>query len=362
MFVLDSHCDTPSQILRLRDLSLDNDHAHVDFPKLRRGGVDGAFFALYIPAALDQDPEAAMSYAMRLYEAVRTSVDANSDTAAICASAVQAYGNKEKGLFSVFLGLENGSPIGMSLENVKMFHDMGVRYITLCHTGNNQICDSCAPKQKKWGGLSPFGREVVAEMNRLGILVDVSHVSDDTLYDVLECSSKPVVATHSCCRALAGHPRNMTDDMICALASEGGVIQINFYPLFIEDDFGRVLSESGLMERGEPIENEFIADPSDCAGRAAWYAVMDELQALPRPSYKVIVDHIDHVVGLVGIDHVGLGSDFDGIAVTPDGMEDVSCFSKIFEEMRLRGYSEADIEKVAGGNFFRVLACCSAGA
>ena len=154
----------------------------------------------------------------------------------------------------------------------------------------------------------------------------------------------------------------MTDDMIRKLASKGGVIQINFYPLFIDDDFGRILSDSGLMERGEPVENKFIANPSDDAARAAWYAVMDELQALPRPSYKVIVDHIVHVVSLVGIDHVGLGSDFDGIVVTPEGMEDASCFSKIFEEMRRRGYSETDIEKVAGGNFFRVLACCSAGA
>lgn len=362
MFVLDSHCDTPSQILRLRDLSKDNDHAHVDFPKLKRGGVDGAFFALYIPAALDSDPDAAMSYAMRLYEAAKASVEANADTAVICTSAAQAEINRQKGLFSVFLGLENGSPIGTSLEKVKMFHDMGVRYITLCHTGNNEICDSCATKQKRWNGLSPFGREVVAEMNRLGILVDVSHVSDETFRDVLECSKMPVVATHSCCRSIASHPRNMTDDMIRELASKGGVIQINFYPLFIDDDFGRILSDSGLMERGEPVENKFIANPSDDDARAAWYAVMDELQALPRPSYKVIVDHIDHVVSLVGIDHVGLGSDFDGIVVTPEGMEDASCFSKIFEEMRRRGYSETDIEKVAGGNFFRVLACCSAGA
>ena len=137
MFVLDSHCDTPSQILRLRDLSKDNDHAHVDFPKLKRGGVDGAFFALYIPAALDSDPDAAMSYAMRLYESAKASVEANADTAVICTSAAQAEINRQKGLFSVFLGLENGSPIGTSLEKVKMFHDMGVRYITLCHTGNN---------------------------------------------------------------------------------------------------------------------------------------------------------------------------------------------------------------------------------
>ena len=355
MFVLDSHCDTPSQILRLRDLSKDNDHAHVDFPKLRRGGVDGAFFALYIPAALDSDPDAAMSYAMRLYEAAKASVEANADTAVICTSAAQAEINRQKGLFSVFLGLENGSPIGTSLEKVKMFHDMGVRYITLCHTGNNEICDSCATKQKRWNGLSPFGREVVAEMNRLGILVDVSHVSDETFRDVLECSRMPVVATHSCCRSIASHPRNMTDDMIRELASKGGVIQINFYPVFLDSKFAKELNDSELMDRGEVVETEYIRDPLNQEKRKAWATVQKELQSMERPSYKLIADHIDHVVSLVGVDHVGVGSDYDGIAVTPEGMEDISMMPKLFAELRARGYSESDLSKIASGNFFRIL-------
>ena len=355
MFVLDSHCDTPSQILRLRDLALDNDHAHVDFPKLKKGAVDGAFFALYIPADMDADADAAMAYARKLMDGVKETISRNSDKAAICLSAAQALENKEKGLFSVFIGLENASPVGVSIEKIKELYDWGVRYITLCHTGNNEVCDSCAPKQKRWGGLSPFGREVVAEMNRLGILIDVSHVSDDTFYDVLKYSSKPVVATHSCCRALAGHPRNMTDDMIKALAQAGGVIQINFYPLFLDGSFGQLLEDSGLWEKGAEIEAAFKADPADPAKREAWNRIQDELQALPRPSYELIVDHIDHVVGLVGIDHVGLGSDFDGIDVTPKGMEDASCFQRVFEEMRRRGYSDSDIEKVAGANFFRLM-------
>ncbi len=362
MFVLDSHCDTPSQILRLRDLSKDNDHAHVDFPKLRKGGVDGAFFALYVPARYDHDPDAAMAYAGKLLDVTKEAVLKNSDTAALCLSAAEAIENKAKGLFSVFIGLENGSPLGTSIERIREVYDWGVRYITLCHSGNNDICDSCARAQERWGGLSPFGREAVAEMNRLGILVDVSHVSDRSFYDVLECSSKPVVATHSCCRALAPHPRNMTDDMIRALASKGGVIQINFYPMFLDGNFASVLAGSGIAERGEAVEAEFIADPSDPVRRALWNAVQDELMALPRPSYRLIADHIDHVVGLVGTDHVGLGSDFDGIEVTPEGMEDASSFHKIIDELRLRGYSESDIAKIAGGNFLRVMSCCSAGA
>ncbi len=315
MFVLDSHCDTPSQIFRMNlDLSKDNLNTHVDFPKLKRGGVDGAFFALYIPAEMDNDPDAAFEYAKQLYSGVVRSVEENPAYASLAVSESQALANKVNGKFSVFLGLENGSPIGTSLERLNWFHKAGIRYVTLCHTGNNLICDSCATEQKRWNGLSQFGREVVSEMNRLGILVDVSHISDKAFYDVLDCSSRPVVATHSCCRALADHPRNMTDDMIRALASAGGVIQINFYPVFLDSDYGKVM-----------------------------------------PSYTRIADHIDHVANLVGIDHVGLGSDYDGIEITPAGMEDISKFHMIMAELRFRGYSEADLAKIASGNFFRIL-------
>lgn len=353
MFVLDSHCDTPSQILRLRDLSLDNDHAHVDFPKLKRGGVDGAFFALYVPGNLET--EEAFEYSQRLLEGVERAVEANSSSVAFATDSAQAFSNKQEGRFSVFLGLENGSPIGNSFDRLKWFYDRGVRYVTLCHSSDNQICDSCASKVKRWGGLSPFGKELVAEMNRLGILIDVSHISDASFYDVLKYSDRPVVATHSCCRALCSHPRNMTDDMIRSLASAGGVIQINFYPLFLDSGFAEVLSGSGLEEKGGYVEKEFINDPSDPFKRAAWNRIQDEILALPRPSFTLIADHIDHVVALAGIDHVGIGSDFDGIEVTPEGMEDISMMPKLFEELRRRGYSEADLEKMASGNFFRIL-------
>lgn len=353
MFVLDSHCDTPSQILRLRDLSLDNDHAHVDFPKLKRGGVDGAFFALYVPGNLET--EEAFEYSQRLLEGVERAVEANSSSVAFATDSAQAFSNRQEGRFSVFLGLENGSPIGNSFDRLKWFYDRGVRYVTLCHSSDNQICDSCASKVKRWGGLSPFGKELVAEMNRLGILIDVSHISDASFYDVLKYSDRPVVATHSCCRALCPHPRNMTDDMIRSLASAGGVIQINFYPLFLDSGFAEVLSGSGLEEKGGYVEKEFINDPSDPLKRAAWNRIQDQIQALPRPSFKLIADHIDHVVALAGIDHVGIGSDFDGIEVTPEGMEDISMMPKLFEELRRRGYSETDLEKIASGNFFRIL-------
>ena len=355
MFVLDSHCDTPSQILRLRDMSKDNDHAHVDFPKLARGKVDGAFFALYVPAKYDSDPDSGFAYARMLLDGVRKSVLDNSNSAALCVSRSQAYNNKSNDRFSVFLGLENGSPIGNDMDRLMWFHDAGVRYVTLCHSGHNQICDSCAPAVGRWNGLSPFGRDLVREMNRIGMLVDVSHISDASFSDVLDVSVKPVVATHSCCRSLADHPRNMTDDMIRLLADAGGVIQINFYPLFIDSKFKRTLLSSGITDRGEVVESEFIADPDNPVKREAWNRIQDELQSLSRPSFRLIADHIEHVVEIAGIDHVGIGSDFDGIEVTPDGLEDISMMPVLFEELKGRGYSESDLVKIAGENFFRIL-------
>ena len=352
MFLLDSHCDTPSHILRLRDLAVDDKYAHVDFPKLRRGGVDGAFFALYIPASLSESES--YVYAAKLLDGVRSVLKFHGDKARLATNRCEAYQNKADGLFSVFLGLENGAALGNSLDRIEEFYQAGVRYITLCHSRNNQICDSCA-EGGGWNGLSTFGKDVVRVMNRLGMLVDVSHISDASFYDVLETSTRPVVATHSCCRALCDHPRNMTDAMIRELASAGGVIQINFYPLFLDGGFKHVLDQSGIMEYGERIESEFIADPANSTKRAAWNKVQDELNALVRPSYKLIADHIDHVVSLVGIDHVGIGSDYDGIEVAPQGMEDISRMPILFEELRGRGYKESDLSKIASDNFFRIL-------
>ena len=353
MFVLDSHCDTPSQILRLRDLSIDGEYSHVDFPKLRRGGVDGAFFALYVPACLDT--EEAYLHAHRLLYAVHSLIRQNPAAVRLTLSERDAKQNQAEGVFSMFMGLENGSPVGSRIDRLHEFYDAGVRYMTLCHSRDNQICDSCSSASGRWGGLSAFGKDVIAEMNRMGMLVDVSHISDAAFYDVLRCSKMPVVATHSCCRALSDHPRNMTDDMIRALASEGGVIQINFYPLFLDVGFRNILSASGIMDYGEAVEDAFIKDPSDPDKRSAWNDVQKALLELPRPSFKKIADHIDHVVSLVGVNHVGLGSDYDGIEVTPDGMEDISMMPKIFDELRSRGYSEADLAKIASENFFRIL-------
>ena len=338
--------------MRLRDLSVDNPFAHIDFPKLRRGGVDASFFALYTPGTMQ--PDAATAYALKMLAGVNDAVSSASDVAALAYSPEEVLRNKDAGKTSVFIGMENGLPIQDSLSLLRQFWRMGVRYMTLTHNTDNQICDSAA-QGRRWGGLSPFGRQVVSEMNRLGMIIDLAHASDATFFDCIRCSKAPVVSTHSCCRALAHHRRNMTDDMLRAIAAVDGVIQINFYPLFLSDDFAVELERSGLDPIADAVEEEFIKDPASPEKYRAWVDIQKKLAMLKRPSYKRVVDHIDYAVSIAGIDHVGIGSDFDGINVTPEGLEDVSKMPVVFDEMRARGYSETDIEKVAGGNFLRVM-------
>ena len=350
MFVLDSHCDTPTMMMRGRDIGKNNERGHVDLPKLKAGGVDASFFALY--TSPDMTPDASTRHALEMIGRVYDQVAAHPDLATLALSPSDALDNKAKGLISIFMGMENGAPIQKSLSLLRVFFRLGVRYMTLTHNSDNEIADSAAIG-KRWHGLSPFGREVVAEMNRLGMIIDIAHASDETFYDVIKYSKAPIVSTHSCCRALAHHRRNMSDEMLRALAGKGGVIQINFYPVFLSDAFAKTLSDSGL-EAKSWTEQDWISDPLNPAKEAAWNAVQDEMAALPRPSYKDVVDHIDHAVKVAGIDSVGIGSDFDGIEVTPVGLENVSKIRVIFDEMSRRGYTDEQIEKVAGKNFLRV--------
>lgn len=313
--VYDSHVDTPSELLRSRDISIDNQTGHVDFPKLRRGGVDGSFFALYTSA--ETAPDAATRRVMEMIAAVQDAVE-NDGNAVITHTPDQAVINREKGVFSVFFGMENGSPIQKSLSLLRMFHRLGVGYLTLTHNGDNAIADSAA-EARTWGGLSPFGRGVIREMNRLGMMVDISHASDDTFWDCIKFSKAPVIATHSCCRSLCSHRRNLTDDMLRALADVDGYVGINFYPFFLTDD------------------------------------------AKPFPGIPDILRHIDHAVEMCGIDHVGIGSDFDGIEVTPSGLDNVSMLPVLWEELLRHGYNKEEVDKISGRNlmavFQRVINC-----
>lgn len=352
MQFFDSHVDTPSQLIRLRDVGIDNAYGHVDFPKLRRGGVGGSFFALYTPA--EMAPDAATRYALEMLSAVYDSVERYPEMAAMAFSPEDAARNSREGRVSVLLGMENGAPIQESLPLLRTFFRMGVRYVTLTHNGDNALADSAA-EGTHWHGLSPFGKKVLAEMNSLGMMVDLSHASDETFWDCIRYSQAPVIATHSCCRALCGHRRNLTDDMLKALADKDGYVGINFYPAFLSERFLSDPADAALFDEGERVEAAFIADPSDPVRVRAWNAMQDRLRTLWRPGVREIVDHIDHAVEIAGIDHVGIGSDFDGILVPPEGLEDVSMIGKVFEEMRRRGYAESDISKVAGENLMAVL-------
>lgn len=360
VFLLDSHCDAPLMLAKGADFGHKVQQGvtpgsfpitHVDFQRMKKGGVNASFFAIYTSCSLS--PDQATARAFELISKVYDSVERNPGKAALARTPAQARRNARNGLISIFMGMENGAPIQKDLSLLRMFHRMGVTYMTLTHSRSNEICDSCTSPEPVWNGVSPFGKEVIAEMNRLGMMIDVSHISDAAFWDVLKYSKVPVVATHSCCRALNEHPRNMTDEMIVALAEKGGVIQINFYPSFLDSEYAAKVS--ALIDAEEDIQSEWLRNPSDPELQEKMRLALEALNSVPRPSYKKIVDHIDHVVRLVGVKHVGLGSDFDGIEVCPEGLEDISKIQKVIIELRKRGYTEYEIRQIAGGNFLRVM-------
>ena len=345
-------------MIRLRDFGADNPRGQVDFPKMRKGGVDASFFALYIPAELSVDQ--ARGHMWRLFDELERQVAATLPAGppegrgvAFARNAAEVLANKANGRLSVMIGLENGSPIGNDLSMISALYERGVRYITLTHSADNQICDSCTGGGK-WGGLSPFGREVILEMNRVGMLIDVAHSSWSTIEDVLSLSSAPIAYTHGCCHALAAHHRNLPDPLLRGIADGGGVVGMSVYPPFLSEAFCRALSDSRLEDKMW-IESEFNADPGNPLKARSWWAVQDELASLPRPGVGRVVDHIEHAVSVCGVGGVGIGTDFDGIEVTADGLEDISKMGAIFVEMRRRGWSGEDISSVAGGNFLRLL-------
>lgn len=350
-FVLDSHCDTPLAILRGQNIAKRRELGHIDFDRLKEGGVDGVFFAAYTSNSLS--PDEATRRALELIALTHKVCDENPKKVALATSVREARELKQQGRCAIFIGMENGAPIQKDLSLLYLFYKMGVRYVTLTHAGNNEICDSCAPKEKRWNGVSPFGRQVITEMNRLGMIIDVSHISDEAFYDVLKYSAAPVVATHSCCRALCNHPRNMTDQMIKDLAAKGGVIQINFYSQFLSEEYARVAGD--LCDNFDAALIDYELHPRCKRRKEAYLKAKEELFAVERPPLKLLVDHIEHVIKLVGVEHVGLGSDFDGIESAPQGLEDSSKMGAITEELLSRGYSADDIKLILGENFLRVM-------
>lgn len=347
--VLDSHCDTPIRLLDGADLSNSGSGGHVDFNRMEKGGVDASFFVLYTSNKMD--PDAATRRALQMAARIYDTIEANKKRVDLALCTADIIKLKSKGKRAILIGMENGLPIQKDLSLLRIFYDLGVRYMTLTHAGNNDICDSCATKEKTWHGLSPFGIEVIKEMNRLGMLIDVSHISDEAFYDVLKYSEAPVVATHSCCRAISDHPRNLTDQMIIDLAAKGGVMQINFYPPFLNKKYADQFWP--LCDAYEEAQEKYKKDSAQY--ELEFKEAESKMFALKRPSYKEVIDHIDHVVKLVGPKHVGLGSDFDGIETTPEGLEGIDKFSIITKELVERGYGEESIKGILGGNFLRIL-------
>lgn len=359
--ITDGHVDLPYR-LKVRNFQLtkeyigipiETDDGDFDYVRAKKGGLDVPFMSIYIPSDYQKKPDMGKGLADSLINMVNGIAAAHPDRFAMVTTPEQSEANFKKGIISLAMGMENGAPVGNDLSNVAYFHQRGIRYITLTHGKDNQICDSSYDTTRTWNGLSPFGREVVAEMNRVGIMVDISHVSDSTFYQVLRLSKLPVIASHSSCRKFTpGFERNMDDDMIRALKSNGGVIQINFGSTFLD---GKVSAYNNKKrEEMRNMMQEKGLKPNTPEGRAFIEQFQKDNPNL-FADVKTVADHIDHVVALAGIDHVGLGSDYDGVGDSlPTGLKDVSQYPNLLRELLARGYSEEAIAKICYKNVFRV--------
>ncbi len=353
LLLVDTHVDIPYRFeQRAEDISERTRYGDFDYVRAREGGLDAAFVSIYVPAEY-QDSGGAKDYADRLIDQVEEWERQWPDKFQIARSVADVYANFGSGLVSFPLGMENGAAIEDDLGNLAHFHGRGVRYITLTHARANQICDSSYDLARPWKGLSPLGRDVVKEMNQLGIMIDLSHVSDATFFQVLELSEAPVIASHSSCRHFTpGWERNLSDEMIRRLAQEGGVIQINFGSSFLKNDYRLVFEQ--MVEAATKFASERklrLGSPEIDLFQREYL----EKYAVPRADVAVVADHIDHVVSLVGIDHVGYGSDFDGVGDSlPIGLQDVSDYPNLIAELLKRGYEKIEIQKVSSGNILRV--------
>jgi membrane dipeptidase len=357
MLTIDTHSDTPMRLMRGGfNPGVRNDNGCVDFPRMKEGGLDAEFFAIFIaqgprtPEAFDLENQNTLA----TFDSIYAAVGRNSDMAGIALTGDDARELKAAGKSAVFIGIENGYPVGTDITRIKQYYDLGARYITLCHSSNNDICDSSTDKEgPEHGGLSAFGREVVKEMNRTGMLIDVSHISDDSFYDVLELSKAPVIASHSSCRALCESPRNLNDDMLQALKKNGGVIQICLLSEYLRQPEPNPEFDARVEELREKWEQ--MGELTEEQKEQRWHEFSDLREKyVKRATVEDAVNHIQHVVDVIGIDYVGIGSDFDGGGGI-DGCSDVSGMKNITRELVRRGYSREDIAKIWGGNFLRVM-------
>jgi membrane dipeptidase len=347
---VDSHIDTLQWVIHQNaDLAKRHDVYHVDFPRLHEGGMLAPYFALYVPTYYGGSE--AVRRVLQLRDTMQQVLDANPDKIELAYNASDILRIHKGGRIAALLTIESGHAIADDLGVLRMFYRLGVRSMTLAHFRNNNWADS-STDDPVHNGLTEFGKQVVREMNRLGMIVDISHVSDKTFYDTLAVTTKPVIASHSSCRALSEFPRNMTDDMLRALARNGGVVGINFGGGFLSqkdaDDYKKgILAHASVQAPGTGPQLDAFAKQDFIAG----YLRMKKTAS----TLEDAVAHIDHVVKVAGIDHVGIGSDFDGISTVPAGLEDVSKMPYLTAALLAKGYSEADIKKILGGNHLRVL-------
>lgn len=359
-FTVDSHTDAPLNFSNkkyevAKDNSKEIPYSCVDFPRMKKGGLDAVFFAVFTnqgPRTVEGNTKA-KAKAELLFDSIYAAVNRNSAISGIAKTPVEAYQLVKRKKSVVFIGIENGYPLGKDLSNVQHFYERGARYITLCHTKNNDICTS-SNDTNNTAGLSDFGRKVVTEMNRLGMMIDVSHASDQSFYDVIKMSKVPVIASHSCARALCDNPRNLTDDMLKALAANNGVVQMCILSDYVKKPLPDPARDSARMAVRKKYNNfQNLSDEQREIAFAEWHAV-DAKFPPHQASVSDAVDHIDHMVKIAGIDHVGIGTDFDGGGGLSD-CKDVSELGNITLELVKRGYSEKDIKKIWGGNLMRVM-------
>jgi len=353
--VLDTHDDTTQRFFTKNfDLGKRNPDGHIDIPRMREGGMNAIFFSIWIDGRIMGPP--AVQKALDQIDAVHENVIKYSKDMVFCRTAEEVRKAHAQGKIAALIGVEGGHMIGNDIRVLRVFGDLGVRYMTLTHFYNDEWADSSTDKPAH-NGLTDFGKDIVREMNRQGIMVDISHVSDKTFYDALEVSKAPLIASHSSCRALCNHPRDMTDDMIKALAAKGGVIQINYEKSFIDQAYKDAQDKlsGGVVAMIDQIRKT-CGDDQECTEKQMQNVEKQAVAEgkLPHVSWERIIDHIDHVVKLVGPDHVGLGSDFDG-ANMPEGMDDCTHLPQITEALMRKGYSDEDIRKILGGNLLRVM-------
>ncbi len=355
--VIDTHIDTPQRML---DEGFDLDHrdplGHIDIPRLREGGLDAGFMSIWVDMNKYDGPPAT-ARALRLIDAVYEQARRHPGKLVVATSAAGIRRAHKEGKFAMLMGLEGANPINDDLGLLRMFQRLGIRYLTLTHGKANNWIDSATDKPKH-NGLTKFGKEVVHELNRVGIMVDVSHVSEKAFYDVLKATKAPVIASHSSAKALTGIARNMTDGQLRAMAKNGGVVQVAMGSWFVKEGNNAARSSKTFKDwqaQQRARARKKCGDDAKCRSLENLKLNFEIQKRVPRGTLKDVADHIDHIVKVAGIDHVGYGSDFDGVNSMPVGLEDVTFLPALTQELARRGYSDADILKILGGNTLRVM-------